>query len=82
MIKCAEKCVEHEIGCPNKECRMWVAYKDDYNCVNIAVERYGKMTLREVSKRLGVSFVRIKQIQDKALSKLPKNKDFCSFFEL
>jgi len=39
------------------------------------------MTLREVSERLGVSFVRIKQIQDKALLKASKNKDIASFFE-
>jgi len=45
---------------------MWMDYKEDLNCTLIAVEKHGKMTLREVAKRMGVSFVRIKQIQDKA----------------
>jgi DNA-directed RNA polymerase specialized sigma subunit len=36
----------------------------------IAVEKHGSMTLREVSERLGISFVRVKQIQDKAVKKL------------
>jgi len=43
------------------------------------------MTLRETSERLGVSFVRVKQIQDKALQKLLKKAEFeeiRSFFDL
>ena len=35
-----------------------------------AVEKNGSMTLREVADRMNVSFVRIKQIQDKALEKM------------
>jgi len=30
------------------------------------------MTLRECAKRLGVSYVRVKQIEDKAIKKLEK----------
>jgi DNA-directed RNA polymerase sigma subunit (sigma70/sigma32) len=30
------------------------------------------MTLREVAKRLDISFVRVKQIEDKAMKKLTK----------
>ncbi len=63
------------------DCRQWINYADDLNCTLIAVDKHGKMTLREVSERLGVSFVRIKQIQDKALLKASKNKDIASFFE-
>jgi DNA-directed RNA polymerase sigma subunit (sigma70/sigma32) len=63
------------------DCRQWISYADDLNCTLIAVDKHGKMTLREVSERLGVSFVRIKQIQDKALLKASKNKDIASFFE-
>tara|TARA_B100000287_G_scaffold373736_1_gene373093 strand:- start:566 stop:706 length:141 start_codon:yes stop_codon:yes gene_type:complete len=34
------------------------------------VDKHGALTLREVADRLGVSFVRIKQIEDKALKKI------------
>jgi DNA-directed RNA polymerase sigma subunit (sigma70/sigma32) len=69
------------VDCPVTDCRQWINYADDLNCTLIAVDKHGKMTLREVSERLGVSFVRIKQIQDKALLKASKNKDIASFFE-
>ena len=36
----------------------------------------GKMSLRETADRLGVSFVRVKQIQDKAVEKLTGKIDF------
>jgi DNA-directed RNA polymerase sigma subunit (sigma70/sigma32) len=56
--------------------------KDDSNCTLIAVENNENrpMTLREVSKRMGVSFVRIKQIQTIAVKKMityqKKNRSF------
>ncbi|MEK9768798.1 MAG: sigma factor-like helix-turn-helix DNA-binding protein [Betaproteobacteria bacterium] len=36
----------------------------------ISVDKHGTLTLREVAERLGVSYVRIKQIQDKAIKKI------------
>jgi DNA-directed RNA polymerase sigma subunit (sigma70/sigma32) len=38
----------------------------------ISVDKHGQLTLREVAERLGVSYVRIKQIQDKAMEKAAK----------
>jgi len=55
-----------------KECRSWIEYEEDLNCIHEAIRKNGNMTLREVSERLGVSFVRIKQIEEKALKKLSK----------
>jgi len=59
---------------------MWLDYEEDLNCTLIAVDRHGAMTLRETGDRLGISFVRVKQIQDVALGKLlaknTKLKDF------
>jgi hypothetical protein len=81
MKECSERCLELKVECPNEECRMWIDYPPDLNCTNITVERHGRMTLREISKRFGLSFVRIKQLQDKALGKLLKNDDITSFFE-
>jgi hypothetical protein len=51
---------------------MWIDYEEDNNCTAIAVEKNGSMSLREIADRMGVSFVRIKQVEDKALVKLRK----------
>tara|TARA_B100000029_G_C17570168_1_gene956333 strand:+ start:339 stop:575 length:237 start_codon:yes stop_codon:yes gene_type:complete len=76
MRECCNACIENEVTCPVTDCRMWMDYKEDLNCTLIAVDKHGKMTLREVAKRLGVSFVRVKQIQDKAETALWKrNRD-------
>jgi DNA-directed RNA polymerase specialized sigma subunit len=72
MRSCAEKCVSCETSCEEKECKFWIKYGDDNNCALIAIEKHGAMTLREVGDRLGVSFVRIKQIEDKSKQKLFK----------
>jgi|TARA_Y100000310_G_C20664523_1_gene806710 predicted transcriptional regulator len=75
MKKCCESCVKHRVPCPVKKCRYWIKHKEDLNCTFISVEKNGPMTLREVAERLGISFVRIKQIQDVAQEKLI-SKDF------
>tara|TARA_R100000152_G_C6782149_1_gene218604 strand:+ start:2089 stop:2325 length:237 start_codon:yes stop_codon:yes gene_type:complete len=71
-MKCLETCRKLNVSCPVKECRSWVDYDEDRNCVHETVSKHGPLTLRETSERLGVSFVRIKQIEEKALKKLGK----------
>ena len=74
MRECARNCVRGNKACKSSECRMWINYKDDLNCTLITVAKSkDSMTLDEVSKRLNLSIVRIKQIQDKAVEKLRKN---------
>ena len=58
--------------CAECNCRHWINYKEDNNSFLISVDKHGRLTLREVAERLGVSYVRIKQIQDKAISKISK----------
>jgi len=69
-MKCAEECKENEVSCFSKTCRYWMEYPEDLNCSLICAQRNGPLTLQEVSKRIGVSYVRVKQIQDKALKKI------------
>jgi len=71
-MKCLEICIENNEPCKQDDCRHWINYKDDLNCVHESVDKHGNLTLREVADRLGVSFVRIKQIEDKAIKKLNK----------
>jgi len=67
---CVEACVELDESCPNQECRNWINAENDLNCVRVAVANNGPMTLRQVAEKLGCSFVRVKQIEDEALSKI------------
>lgn len=77
--QCLNTCLKLEVSCPNQDCRNWMNYEEEYNCVLYAVdnaERNNKeLTLREVAKRLGCSFVRVKQIEDEALIKLNALKE-------
>ena len=71
-MKCYEICQKSKIICKQKECRCWIDYEEDLNCTIVTVKKHGNLTLREIGERLSLSFVRIKQIQDKALKKLSK----------
>lgn len=58
--------------CRKEECRCWIDFPEDDNCVNTAIEKHGAMTLEQVAKRLGISLVRVSQIEKAALKKLSK----------
>ena len=75
-MKCFDIHKKCGVSCDEKDCRQWIDYEDDLNCTIIAVNNNNEapMTLREVGDRVGVSFVRIKQIEDKILGKLTKRK--------
>ena len=69
---CTKACFRLDTSCPNKDCGMWIDHEEDYNCTHGAVLNNGKLTLREIADRIGVSFVRICQIEKKAIKKLYK----------
>ena len=72
-MKCYEMCQKLEAPCKEKECRKWIDHRDDLNCCLISIRNSGgPMTLMETGKRLGLSFVRIRQIEKRALEKLSK----------
>jgi len=71
----SEESLEKKRDCCKKsgeENRCWIDYPQDDNCVNVAIEKHGAMTLAEISKRLGISLVRVSQIEKEALRKLSK----------
>ena len=72
MRTCARKCMIESEECEQKDCRLWLEYPQDLNCTLVAVDKNGPMTLREVAERLGISFVRVKQIETVILNKLRK----------
>ena len=74
MKKCLQECVLKDKSCVKKDCRTWIKYEDDFNCSLMSIKKLKVLTLEEVAQRLDLSIVRIKQIQDKALQKLQKNR--------
>jgi hypothetical protein len=74
MRKCLEKCVKSNINCKEEDCRLWINYEGDLNCALLSVQKYGDLTLEETAKRLNLSIVRVKQLQDRAIQKLQKNR--------
>ena len=70
MKKCAEDVMENDNPCEKKDCRLWLCYGKDLNCTFETIDNNGALTLREASERLGISYVRVKQIEDQALKKI------------
>ena len=70
MRKCATDSLENDSTCNEKECRLWMDYDKDLNCSLISVKKNGKLTLNEVGDRLGISYVRVSQIEKQAVKKL------------
>ncbi len=70
--KCFQMCVDNDVSCPVNDCRYWINYEDDLNCAIVCANENGPLSLREISDRMGVSFVRIKQVQDITVDKFVK----------
>tara|TARA_Y100001938_G_scaffold107758_1_gene147215 strand:- start:279 stop:569 length:291 start_codon:yes stop_codon:yes gene_type:complete len=71
--KCVTACKDYGVSCPNSSCRSWIDYEDDLNCTHVAVDKNEEgLTLREIGERLGISFVRVCQIEKSAIEKLKK----------
>ena len=77
MRECAKRCEELNTSCPCGDCRLWIDHEEDLNCTLHAIENNhtGELTLREVADRMGISFVRVKQIQDQAARKVVRLLD-------
>ena len=72
LRECARQCMHSKNDCTVESCKFWINYKDEHNCTLVAIYENGKMTLRQVAERLGISFARVKQIESEALIKLKK----------
>jgi hypothetical protein len=70
---CASACQEKNVECPFSECKHWIKWGQDNNCDLVAIKKNGEMTLREIGERLGISYVRVKQIESAAIKKIKKH---------
>jgi len=68
--KCSAECVLNNTVCEKKDCRDWIDYKKEHNCSKISIYLHGRMTLKQIAERLGISIPRVKQIETKALMRL------------
>ena len=50
LLKCSRHCINEKVECDNKECRLWIDYKEEYNCSLISIYEHGSMTLRQVGR--------------------------------
>ena len=71
---CSRRCLQDKKECAEAECRLFIDYKEEFNCCLISIRENGDMTLREIGDRLGISFARVKQIESAALIKMKKKK--------
>ena len=71
---CSRRCLQSKKACAETDCRLFIDFKEEYNCCLISIRENGDMTLREIGDRLGISFARVKQIESAALLKMKKKK--------
>lgn len=62
--------------CGGQKERCWIDYPEDNNCIYNSINKNGAMTLDEIAKRLGISLVRVSQIEKEAIKKLYKRIKF------
>lgn len=67
---CSQACIDNDTECDFRECEHWISFKEDHNCDLVSIKKNGPLTLRQIGERLGVSYVRIKQIEDAAIKKI------------
>lgn len=71
-MKCVDEKLQSGFPCTNTKCDYYLDYEKDLNCTFVCVKKNGSLTLREVAERLGVSYVRVKQIEERAMKKIEK----------
>ena len=76
LVSCARSCLKDNVSCTQTSCRYWIEYTGEQNCSLISIYLNGAMTLKQVGERLGLSLVRIKQIESETLKKIKKKKTF------
>lgn len=75
-MECSKFIQEHDKCCSNSDCRYHLNAEEDKNCLFISVEENGTQNLRQISSKLGISYVRVYQIEQAAMNKIAsKNKD-------
>ena len=73
-LKCINEVDASREACKECDCRHWINYEKDLNCIHIAIDKHGPLKLQEIGDRLQVTAARIKQLEQQVLEKLSKSK--------
>jgi hypothetical protein len=68
-MKCFDLHESCKKDCSNKSCKLWISSEENHNCTLIAAKR-GPMSLQQIGDILGVTRMRICQIEKKVIEKL------------
>jgi len=68
-MKCFQLHENNGICCNNKSCRQWIKANEHQNCTLVAAKK-GPMSLQQIGDILGVTRMRICQIEKKVIEKL------------
>lgn len=68
-MKCYQMHESQELECKNKKCRQWINCKENQNCTLIA-SKEGPMSLQEIGDIMGVTRMRICQMEKRIIQKL------------
>jgi hypothetical protein len=71
-MKCIEEKKQGNFACSESKCDYWIDYEKDLNCAFVCIDKNGPLTLRGTADRLGVSYVRVQQIEQRAMKKIEK----------
>ena len=63
------------VSCDETSCRNWINFEEDLNCAVICARKNG-LPLRDVADRMGVTYVRVHQIENGAVHKMKKRNVF------
>jgi len=58
--------------CDKEDCRNYIDYDEDEDCVLVSIHKHDNLTLEQVGDRLDLSAERIRQIQNKAIEKIKR----------
>ncbi len=74
----AELCYERNqrclSRCSRRDCRYWIAYGEAQNCTLIAASK-GPMTLQQIGEIIGVTRMRVCQLEKKILDDIKDDSD-------
>ena len=73
---CYEKNARKGDACARRECRYWIAHSGAVNCTLVAASK-GPMTLQEIGEIIGVTRMRVCQLEKKILAELTDDTEMC-----
>ena len=71
---CYEKNARCQSQCSRRECRYWIAHGDAMNCTILAASK-GPMTLQEIGEIIGVTRMRVCQLEKKILTDIQQDSE-------